>query len=90
MLVSFKEQINASGGDDAANQPPFVLRASDLDKNFALCHPLVIGGNNAPYTIERPGNDGFILKGAAVFDVCENGKPVKYRFFAAKESTQQG
>jgi hypothetical protein len=55
-----------------------------LDANFSLCYPLPIDGDNAPYVIERPSNEGFRLKGNSIFDVCENGKPVKYYMFGER------
>jgi hypothetical protein len=84
MLRKFRDQLFIGGGDGATKAPPFVIRASDLDKNFGLCYPLPNEGNNAPYIVERPSEDGFRLVGNKVFDVCENGKPTKYRFFAAR------
>jgi hypothetical protein len=47
-----------------------------------------VDGNNAPYTIDRPSDGGWKLRGAKIFDVCENGKPVKYRVFAERLVTQ--
>jgi hypothetical protein len=84
MLRKFRDQLSGAGGDGATKAPPFVIRASDLDKNFGLCYPLPVAGNNAPYVIERPSEDGFRLSGNKVFDVCENGKPVRYVFFASR------
>lgn len=85
MLRKFRDQVGGAGGG-SAEAPPFVIRASDLDKNFGLCYPLPVEGNNAPYSIERPSEDGFRLVGKKIFDVCENGQPVKYRFFAERLS----
>lgn len=73
----------SSSGD--LKQPPFAIRAADLDKNFSMCFPRPTDGNNAPYRIDWGGNEGWALRGEKVFDICENGKPVKYRFFAEKE-----
>jgi hypothetical protein len=84
MLRKFRDQLPGPGGDGATKAPPFVIRASDLDKNFGLCYPLPVEGNNAAYTIERPSEDGFRLVGNKIFDVCENGRPAKYRFFAQR------
>jgi hypothetical protein len=82
MLVKFAQQVLAGG---SKNAPPHVIRASDLDKNFGLCFPVNIDGNNAPYTVIHASSDqGYTLKGNRVFDVCENGKPVKYLFFAER------
>jgi hypothetical protein len=82
MLCKFREQVSGSGGDNATKTPPFVIRASDLDKNFALCYPLPQEGNNTAYTVVRSSDEGWRLAGGKIFDVCENGKAVRYRFFA--------
>lgn len=82
-LVKFKEQL--SGEDEKS--PPYALRASDLDKNFALLQLKKPDGNNSPYEILRPSSEGFTLQGARIFDVCENGQPVKYRVFASRVAT---
>jgi hypothetical protein len=84
MLAKFKSMLAAAAGDGAVKAPPFVIRASDLDKNFALCYPLPMDGNNNSYIVVRTSNEGYRLEGTQVFDVCENGKPFKYRFFAEK------
>jgi hypothetical protein len=84
MLKKFRDMLMAGSGSGALKSPPFVIKASDLDKNFGLCYPLPQEGNNAAYVVERPSDDGFRLKGTRVFDVCENGKPVKYLFFAER------
>jgi hypothetical protein len=81
MLHKFSQQI-ATGG--AVDSPPYTLRARDLDKNFGLCYPIPVEGNNAAYQIVRTGDEGYTLKGGKAFDVCENGKPVKYLFFAER------
>jgi hypothetical protein len=83
MLCKFGEQLYATSGG-SAKAPPFVIRASDLDKNFGLCYPLPLDGNNSAYKVVRPANDGWRLEGSAVFDVCENGKPARYLFFAER------
>lgn len=88
MLVKFKDQLSAGSGDGAVKQPPFVIKASHLDKNFGLCYPLPVDGNNAPYTIDRPSDGGWKLQGTRIFDVCENGKPTRYRFFAERIPSQ--
>lgn len=84
MLRKFREMLTGGSGDGAVKLPPYTLKAGDLDHNFRLCYPLPTDGNNAPYTIERASDEGFRLRGQRVFDVCENGKPQKYRFFAEK------
>jgi len=82
MLIKFRDLLGGGAGDGATKLPPYVIRAKDLDKNFAACYPLPTDGDGFAYKIVRPSEDGFKLVGAKVFDVCENGKPVKYRFFA--------
>jgi hypothetical protein len=81
MLHKFSRQLAVGGSVEA---PPYVIRASNLDKNFSLCYPISIEGNNAPYSVIRAGEEGYTFKGNRVFDVCENGKPVKYLFFAER------
>jgi hypothetical protein len=89
MLVKFREQLSGGAGDGALSQPPYALRAGDLDKNFELCYPVPLDGGGSPYTIERPGGGGWYLRGTKIFDVCENGQPVRYRVFAAREPDQE-
>jgi len=84
MLKKFREMLAAGSGDDAVKKPPYTIKAGDLDKNFELCHPLPVDGNNAGYTIDRSVAGGYRLRGQRIFDVCENGLPVKYRFFAER------
>ena len=84
MLKQFKDMVSKGSGDDAVNGPPYAIRASDLDKNFELCYPLPVDGNNAGYTIDRSADGGYKLRGQRIFDVCENGKAVKYRLFAER------
>jgi len=84
MLCKFREQVSSVSQSGAANVPPFVIRASDLDKNFALCYPLPQEGNNTAYSVVRSSDEGWRLVGNKIFNVCEDGKPAKYRFFAEK------
>jgi hypothetical protein len=84
MLKKFRDMLAGGSGDDAVKRPPYALKASDLDHNFELCHPLPVDGNNAAYTIDRSVAGGFRLRGQRIFDVCENGLPVQYRFFAER------
>lgn len=87
MLKRFRDQLAAASDDAAVKTPPFVIKASDLDGNFSRCHLLPTEGDNAPYVIERTSEDGYTLRGTRIFDVCENGKPVKYLFFASRVPT---
>lgn len=87
MLHKFRDNVSGGSGEGALKQPPYVIRASDLDKNFAQCYPIPQDGGGGAYSIRRPTDEGYTLEGAALFDVCENGRPVKYRFFAAREPT---
>ena len=82
MLKKFSEMLAAGSGGKNLNQPPYAIKAGDLDKNFELCHPLPVDGNNAAYTIDRSVDGGFRLRGQRIFNVCENGRPVQYLFFA--------
>jgi hypothetical protein len=84
MLKKFRDMLGGGSGDDAVKRPPYAIKASDLDHNFGLCYPLPTDGNNAPYTIERLSDGGFRFRGQRIFDVCENGVPVQYRFFAER------
>lgn len=69
---------------DDPKQPPNVISAKALDANFTACQPLQnTSGNNLPYTAIT-GKDGWRLSGAFLFDVCENGTAVQYRFFAER------
>lgn len=86
MLHKFKNDL---GGKEDTKKPPFVISASKLDKNFGLCYLLPVDGNNAPYVIDRSTDGGYKLQGSKVFDVCENGKPAKYRLFAERISDEQ-
>lgn len=84
-LHLFREDLkkNPMPGENA---PPVGIRARDLDENFAKVSPSTEdeGTTKAAYSIE-PTKEGWKLKGAKVFDVCENGQPVRYRFVAVKE-----
>jgi hypothetical protein len=82
MLKKFGKMLAAGSGNDALKRAPYAIKASDLDQNFELCYPMPIDGNNAAYTIDRSVEGGFRLRGQRIFDVCENGKPVQYLFFA--------
>lgn len=83
MLKQFAQMLSGT----STKQPPFAIRASDLDDNFGLCYPRPVDGNNQAYRVEYGGKkEGWVLSGGQVFDVCENGKPAKYRFFAKKEA----
>lgn len=84
MIHKFREDLLGGSSTDA---PPYVIKASNLDKNFGLCYLLPVEGDNAPYKIDRSSEDGYKLQGTKTFDVCENGQPVKYRFFAERVAT---
>lgn len=89
MLKKFRDMLSSGSGDGALKSPPYAIRAGDLDKNFSLCYPEPTDGNNTPYTIDRTSDGGWKLRGTQIFDVCENGQPQKYRFFAEKLATPQ-
>ena len=82
MLKKFRDMLAGGSGADAVNRPPYAIKAGDLDHNFGLCYPLPTDGNNAGYTIDRSVQGGYRLRGQRIFDVCENGAAVQYRFFA--------
>jgi len=83
-LHEFKSQL--SGQDE--KKPPYAIRAKDLDDNFSKCAPQMLDGNNHPYRVIRAANNNWRLEGTRIFDVCENGVPVKYRMFAEKLEAQ--
>ena len=80
-FIIFKEQLKA-GGD--FTQPPYRIRAADLDTNFARCRPKAQDGEAANGYKVDDSADGWELLPQTVFDVCENGKPVKYQFIAKR------
>jgi hypothetical protein len=87
-LRRFSAMLNAGGGAEAVKKPPYVLRASDLDHNFSVVHLKPADGNNSAYIIKRD-DGGYTLEGTRTFPVCENGKAVKYRFFASLVASEQ-
>lgn len=62
---------------------PNAISAGALDKNFRACLPLESTGNNMPYIVVAD-DSGWTLEGTFIFDVCENGQPRPYRFFAQR------
>jgi hypothetical protein len=84
MLHKFKNELTAGSGDGATSAPPFVIRARDLDGNFSKCYPVPTDGGGFAYDVVRSSDEGYRLVGRKIFDVCENGKAVKYRFFAER------
>jgi hypothetical protein len=80
-LEKFKDDLK--GGNDP-NAAPSVISAGKLDRNFARCSPLKQDGNAAPYKVDQT-NDGWKLLPGVAFDVCENGKAVKYNFMAQRQ-----
>lgn len=74
---------DAKQASDQPNKPPNAISARALDDNFQSCLPMDIAGNNAPYKVIAQ-RGGWRLEPAVVFDVCENGVPVKYRFMAQR------
>jgi hypothetical protein len=80
-LHKFSEDARKTSTDP--RQPPNAISAGALDKNFRACLPLETTGNNDPYKIMADEN-GWRLDGAVVFDVCENGTPRQFLFFARR------
>jgi hypothetical protein len=78
MLHEFKSQLSGS----EIEAPPYVI----LDKNFKICSIMDNAGPDDPYRVDRPGGPDtpYRLVPQKAFDVCENGKPVKYLFFAQR------
>lgn len=87
-LRRFSSMLNGEGGAEAVKKPPYVLRAGDLDHNFSVVHLKPSDGNNSAYIIKRD-DGGYTLEGTRTFPVCENGKPVLYRFFASLVASNQ-
>lgn len=80
-LELFSDDLGGGGKDP--NKPPSVISAGKLDRNFQRCLPVKMDGNNVAYKADYT-DGGWKLIGSTTFDVCENGQPVKYRFFAEK------
>jgi hypothetical protein len=80
-LHKFSDDARKSSKDPS--QAPNAISAGALDKNFRACLPLETTGNNEPYKVIADEN-GWRLDGTLVFDVCENGQPRKFVFFARK------
>lgn len=76
-LEKFKD-LAARRGDDYT-QPPYRVPSEVLDKNFAKVCPVEQQGDTRPYSISAT-DDGWELVPEVLFDVCENGKPVQYKF----------
>jgi hypothetical protein len=74
---------------DAKRDPKQPLNAGALDRNFRAVNPLQQEGNNAPYKVTQD-EGGWKLEPTLVFDVCENGKLVKYQFFGKRLSIPSG
>jgi hypothetical protein len=80
-IHKFAEDARKTSRDPS--QPPNAISTGALDKNFRACLPVESTGNNEPYKVIAD-DAGWRLEGALVFDVCENGQPRRYRFFAQK------
>jgi hypothetical protein len=83
--IKFAEQAGRPG-DPKAGGPPYQIRGADLDTNFKKASPVSDTGDDTSYRINE-SKGGWRLVGTKVFDVCENGRAVKYRFFAQREAT---
>ena len=83
--IKFAEQA-ARPGNPKSGGPPYQIRGADLDANFKKASPTSDTGNDTSYRVNE-SKSGWRLVGTKVFDVCENGQPVKYRFFAQREAT---
>jgi hypothetical protein len=80
-LHSFAE--DAKKESEKPGTAPNAISGSALDGNFAACLPIKTTGNNPPYTV-KADKDGWRLEPTMLFDICENGVPVQYRFFAQR------
>jgi hypothetical protein len=83
-MHSFEEDAKKSS--DNPNSPPNSISGGSLDKNFVACLPKKQDGSNAAYKI-KADKSGWILQPTVIFEVCENGQPRKYKFFAEKVGT---
>jgi hypothetical protein len=83
--IRFADQA-ARRGDPRSGGPPYQIRGADLDANFKKASPASDTGNDTSYRVSE-SQDGWRLVGTKVFDVCENGRALKYRFFAQREAT---
>ena len=81
-LEKFSDDVKGGGNDP--NSPPSVISAGKLDRNFTRCTPVPMDGNTAPYIVDKT-DDGWKLLPAILFDVCENGQPIKYKFIAERQ-----
>ena len=80
-------EADARKSSDSPNQPPNAISGRALDGNFLACLPLKQDGSNAAYKI-KASKSGWLLQPTMIFDVCENGQPRKYKFFAEKVGTE--
>ena len=88
-MPSYMHSFEKDARKQSANphSPPNAISGTALDNNFAACLPKKQDGNNAAYKI-KADKDGWILQPTVIFDVCENGRPRKYKFFAEKSGVQ--
>lgn len=80
-MHSFAEDARKTSSEPG--RAPNAISAGSLDKNFRACLPLDSTGNNEPYKVVAD-ESGWKLQGTFIFDVCENGQPRRYRFFAQR------
>ena len=80
-MHSFAEDAKKESKDP--NKPPNAISGKALDGNFRWCLPADLDGDNQPYKVVKE-SEGWKLEPTVVFDVCENGQPRRYRFFAAR------
>jgi hypothetical protein len=80
-LHKFKDDLSKKSSDGTG--PPSRISAGALDGNFQKLSPIEQDGTGRPYSIDAT-DDGWKLVPQVAFDVCEDGKPVKYNFVAAR------
>ena len=78
-LTQFEELAKQRGSDLTA--PPYRVPSKDLDKNFKKVSPIEQSGNAKGYSISATA-DGWELIPEAVFYVCANGQPQRFKFVA--------
>jgi hypothetical protein len=90
-LHKFREDLKNKPAK-GSNAPPVSIRAGDLDDNYKKITTVKPRNNPPRYRPDyepKYTEDGTELRFlAAEFDVCENGKPVKYRLLGQRKQSR--
>jgi hypothetical protein len=70
--------------DDLKGDPPRTVSAPKLDENFARCMPAQ-RGLLADLQLNFTHEGWYLESDGLLFDVCENGTPVKYRLLGKRQ-----